>query len=182
VGLILAATIRSDRYEAMQKHPALAEVNTVLFDELKAMPRPELLSVIIGPALRAREGGQQLDIAPDLMERLIDDAAQGANTLPLLSLALARLYADRGSEGKLTLSDYEYMGGMRGVVDNEMEAILPPDGIVRLVIGAAEVDDLGVDTPEGDHRGRGVVQGPPVSGGDHRALRMAVSPLPAELP
>src|SRR3954454_6880106 len=31
----------------------------------------------------------------------------------------------------------------------------------------------------GDPRGRGVVQGPPVSGGDHRALRMAVSPLPA---
>ena len=56
------------------------------------------------------------------------------------------------------------------------------NGIVRLVIGAAEVDDLGVDTPEGDQRGRGVVQGPPVSGGDHRALRMAVSPLPAELP
>jgi hypothetical protein len=40
-----------------------------------------------------------------------------------------------------------------------------PKGIVRLVIGAAEVDDLGVDTPEGDQRGRGVVQGPPVSGG-----------------
>ena len=56
------------------------------------------------------------------------------------------------------------------------------EGIVRLVIGAAEVDDLGVDTPEGDHRGRGVVQGSPVSGGDHRALRVAVSPLPAELP
>jgi hypothetical protein len=37
-----------------------------------------------------------------------------------------------------------------------------------LVISAAEVDDLGVDTPEGDQRGRGVVQGPPVSGGDHR--------------
>ena len=30
------------------------------------------------------------------------------------------------------------------------------EGIVRLVIGAAEVDDLGVDTPEGDQRGRGV--------------------------
>jgi len=40
-------------------------------------------------------------------------------------------------------------------------------GIVRLVIGAAEVDNLGVDTPEGDHHGRGVVQGPPVSGGGH---------------
>jgi hypothetical protein len=32
-------------------------------------------------------------------------------------------------------------------------------GIVRLVISAAEVDDLGVDTPEGDQRGRGVVGG-----------------------
>src|SRR6476661_11287432 len=33
-----------------------------------------------------------------------------------------------------------------------------------------------------DHRGRGVIQGSPVSGGDHRALRVAVSPVPAELP
>ena len=54
-------------------------------------------------------------------------------------------------------------------------------GIVRLVIGAAEVDDLGVDTPEGIIVGecrRRVT----VSGGDHRALRVAVSPVPAELP
>src|SRR6476659_4315985 len=33
-----------------------------------------------------------------------------------------------------------------------------------------------------DHRGRGVVQGSPVSGGDHRPLRVAVSPVPADLP
>ena len=30
---------------------------------------------------------------------------------------------------------------------------MPSAGIVRLVIGAAEVDALGVDTPEGDHVG-----------------------------
>ena len=41
-------------------------------------------------------------------------------------------------------------------------------GTVRLVSGAAEADDLGVDTQPEDHRGRGVVQGSPVSGGDHR--------------
>src|SRR4051812_48699882 len=33
-----------------------------------------------------------------------------------------------------------------------------------------------------DHRGRGVIQGSPVSGGDHRALRAAISPVTAELP
>ena len=56
-------------------------------------------------------------------------------------------------------------------------------GTVKLVSGAAEADDLGVDTlHRRDHRGRGVVQGSPVSGGDHRALRVAVSPVPAELP
>jgi hypothetical protein len=31
-------------------------------------------------------------------------------------------------------------------------------GNVRLVIGAAEVGDLGVDTPEGDQRGLGAVR------------------------
>ena len=39
----------------------------------------------------------------------------------------------------------------------------------------------GADGPRLVGSGRGVVEGPLVSGGDHRALRVAVSPLPAEL-
>ena len=50
VGLLLAATIRTDRFEVMQNHPVLAAVNTVLFDELKPMPPTQFKEVIEGPA------------------------------------------------------------------------------------------------------------------------------------
>ena len=39
VGLIVAATIRTDRYQLMQNHPALDGIGTVLFNELKPMMR-----------------------------------------------------------------------------------------------------------------------------------------------
>ncbi len=129
VGLIVAATIRTDRYEAMQSHSALEGIGSVLFDELKPMPPTQFEKVISGPAARAREGGQPLTIAPDLITRLLEDAARGADTLPLLSLTLARLYTDWTDEadergGQLTLAHYESMGGMRDVVNNEIEQVL----------------------------------------------------------
>ena len=55
VGLIVAATIRTDRYELMQNHPALDGIGTVLFNELKPMPPTQFKQVITGPAARASE-------------------------------------------------------------------------------------------------------------------------------
>ena len=43
VGLIVTATIRTDRYEAMQTHSTLDGIGTVLFNELKPMPPPSSL-------------------------------------------------------------------------------------------------------------------------------------------
>jgi hypothetical protein len=50
IGLIVAATIRTDRYEAMQNHPALDGIGTELFSELKPMPSGHFSQVITGPA------------------------------------------------------------------------------------------------------------------------------------
>ncbi|MDQ1716821.1 MAG: hypothetical protein QOE89_774, partial [Pseudonocardiales bacterium] len=124
LGLVVAATIRTDRFEVMQNHPALNGIGTVLFDELKPMPDSEFKEVINGPAERATEAGDQLSIAPDLVSRLLADAAEGADTLPLLALTLARLHTDYASAGELTLANYESMGGMRDVVNNEVDEIL----------------------------------------------------------
>ena len=41
LGLIVAVTIRTDRYQALQTAAQLAGVGTVLFDELKPMPRTQ---------------------------------------------------------------------------------------------------------------------------------------------
>jgi WD40 repeat protein len=127
LGLVVAATIRTDRFEVMQNHPALNGIGTVLFDELKPMPDSEFKDVIIGPAERATEAGDPLSIAPDLVSRLLADAAEGADTLPLLALTLARLHTDYASTGELTLANYESMGGMRDVVNNEVDEILGRD-------------------------------------------------------
>ena len=64
--LIVAASIRTDRYEAMQNHPALDGIGTVLFNKLKPMPSHEFPIVIKGPAMRATDAGHPLTIADDL--------------------------------------------------------------------------------------------------------------------
>jgi WD40 repeat protein len=130
LGLIVAATIRTDRYEAMQNHPALDGMGTVLFDDLKPMPPTQFSEVITGPAARASEAGHRLSIAPDLVTRLLADAADGADTLPLLALTLERLNTDYASTGELTLANYQSMGamgGMREVVNNVIDKILTED-------------------------------------------------------
>jgi WD40 repeat protein len=159
VGLIVAATIRTDRYEAMQRHPAVDGIGTLLFDEFKPMPPTQFEKVITGPAARASEGGQTLTMAPDLVTRLLEDAAGGADTLPLLSLTLARLCTDWTDEadasgGQLTLADYESMGGMRDVVNNEIEQVLlarPGDRQHKLeLLRAAFIPELVTINPDND--------------------------------
>ena len=127
VRLLVAASIRTDRYEAMQNHPALDGIGTVVFNDLKTMPSHQFPAAIKGPAARSSEAGHRLTIADDLVDRLIADAGEGADTLPLLALTLNRLYTDYGSAGQITLSDYESMGGILDVVNNQIEQILAAD-------------------------------------------------------
>lgn len=129
--LIVLVTIRTDRYEVLQTHPAIANVGTVVFDDLKPMPPTQFKEVITGPAARATEAGRSLRVAPDLVEQLLADAAEGADTLPLLSLTLSRLYVDYGSSGELTVQHYQQMGGMRHVVQTEIDSILSRDPAER---------------------------------------------------
>ncbi|BBX65648.1 hypothetical protein MSAS_48220 [Mycobacterium saskatchewanense] len=125
--LIVAATIRTDRYEAMQSHPALDGIGTDLFNDLKTMPQHHFPGVIRGPAARASEAGDHLAIADDLVDRLVTDAGGGADTLPLLALTLQRLYTDYGTAEEITSDHYQAMGGMPNVVNNQIEDILSAD-------------------------------------------------------
>ncbi|WP_242702181.1 nSTAND1 domain-containing NTPase, partial [Arthrobacter cavernae] len=126
-GMIVAGTIRADRYEALQTAPELAGLQSVLFDELKPMPPARFKEVILGPAARAAAAGQPLTVEPTLVDRLLADCGPGADTLPLLSLTLARLYRDYWGAGELTLAGYEAMGGMTQVVQTEIDSILAAD-------------------------------------------------------
>ncbi len=125
--LIVAATIRTDRYEAMQNHPALDGIGTELFNELKTMPHHQFPAAIKGPAARASDAGNRLAIADDLVDRLVADAGKGADTLPLLALTMQRLHTDYGAAEEITLDHYESMGGMPNVVNNRIDEILAAD-------------------------------------------------------
>ena len=128
IGLVVAASIRTDRYEKMQNHPAVRGIGKVV-DELTPMPPAQFELVITGPARRKTEdAGRRLTIDPALVAELVNDA-KGADTLPLLALTLERLYTKYASTGQLTLANYrsKAIGGMRQVVNNEIEQILPRD-------------------------------------------------------
>ena len=154
-GLVVAATIRTDRYEAMQNDPALAGVTKVLFNELKPMPPTQFERVITGPAARtAGVGDERLSIAPELVTRLIADAGEGADTLPLLALTLARLYTDYASTGELTMANYEAMGGMHQVVHTVIDEALATDADQRAyqlgLLRSAFIPWLATISPDSD--------------------------------
>ena len=126
-GLIVAVTIRADRYEPLQTAPELAGIQSVVFDQLKPMPAAGYTEVITGPARRATAAGRRLIVQPALVERLLADSAEGADALPLLALTLERLYHDFGADGELSVADYEAMGGMATVVQTEVDTLLGGD-------------------------------------------------------
>ena len=125
--IIVALTIRADRYEPLQIAPELAGVDSVVFDQLKPMPPAGYTEVITGPARRASAAGRQLSIDPVLVDRLQAETTEGADAMPLLALTLERLYRDFGADGDLTVAEYESMGGMAQIVQTEVDKLLAAD-------------------------------------------------------
>jgi len=124
--VLVIATMRSDRYELLQNEPRLAAVKRDLFD-LPPISQAEFKSVIEGPAHRVVGAGDRFAIDPALTEKLVGDA-QGADALPLLGFTLERLYADYGSGGKLTIAEYERLGGVQGSIEAAVANALAEPG------------------------------------------------------
>ena len=129
-------------------------LKTVVFDALKPMPKVQFKEVITGPAICASQSGRQLEIKPDLVQQLLDDCDQGGDTLPLLSLTLARLYREYGSDGDLSLAEYQGMGGMSNVIRTEIESVLAVDPEKRKtdleILHAAFIPWLATVNPDND--------------------------------
>ena len=125
--MIVAVTIRADRYEPLQSAPELDPVQPLVFPNLKPLPPAGYMEVITGPARRATAAGRRLSIEPALVDRLLAETAEGADALPLLALTLERLYRDFGDDGDLTVAEYESMGGMAQVVQTEVDNLLAAD-------------------------------------------------------
>ena len=127
VSLIVAFTIRSDRYDPLQNAPQFAELQQEVFNDLRPMPATRFAEVIMGPARRVSVGETSLVIEPELVDELVHECAAGADTLPLLGLTLERLYDDYGDDGRIVLAEYHQLGGLRKVIQNQIDSVLDRD-------------------------------------------------------
>jgi hypothetical protein len=128
LGLIAVATIAADGYQSMRAAPELVALESVLFEDLTPLSETHITDVITRPAARSTEAGRALRIDPALVDRLLADVSAdnygGGDALALLALTLSRLHTDHGSSGMLTLAHYQQIGGLRRVVNTEIDEIL----------------------------------------------------------
>jgi len=76
--MIVALTIRADRYEPLQTALELDPVHPLVFPDLKTPDPPAgYTEVITGPARRAIQAGRRLAVEPALVERLLAETAEG---------------------------------------------------------------------------------------------------------
>jgi WD40 repeat protein len=110
------ATLRSDFLGAYQTHEALAG----LASEPIALPQmtvADFAQVIEGPA---RVAG--IDLESGLVQAMVADTATDY-ALPLLAFALRELWDRCGTDGRLTLAEYQSLGGLQGALARAAEAI-----------------------------------------------------------
>ena len=81
--MIVAVTIRADRYEPLQIAPELAGVHSVVFDDSNPMPPAGYTEVITGPARRATTAGRRLTDRTRAGGAAAAETAEGADALPL---------------------------------------------------------------------------------------------------
>ena len=107
--------------------PQLTNAEERRFHDLKPLP-PQVHRSHHRPCPPGHRRGL-LRIEAALVEQLLADS-EGADTLPLLSLTLARLYEEYGSDGDLTLAEYED-GPDANVVQTEIDSLLSSDDAQR---------------------------------------------------
>lgn len=127
------ATLRSEFLTSAPERAGLVEA---IDDPLVVEPlsRPRLPEVIAGPARRAG-----LDLAPGLVERMVEDTA-GGDALPLLAYTLSELYERVGPLGRISTKDYEAVGGVVGALQRRADLIL--DQLTRHGLGPTVLPTL----------------------------------------
>jgi tetratricopeptide (TPR) repeat protein len=132
----VVATLRADLYERFLTEPVLLTLKTGGAAYDLTSPGPAELAEIVQKPAEAAElvfetdpvTGERLD------ERLLHEADR-ADMLPLLQLALERLFADRvvvNGEDRLTNTAYMALDGLAGIIDREAERAVANLGEVEL--------------------------------------------------
>jgi hypothetical protein len=104
--------MRSDSFPLVQGEPRLAALPKDTFT-IDMMLEGSYRAVIEGPA---RLVEPPLKIDPELTDALLKDIS-GQDALPLLAFTLAHLYDNTRADNELTLSGYDKIGRVKGVID-----------------------------------------------------------------
>lgn len=139
--VVVLLLVRSDRREALMKLDMFDGVRPATYT-LRAMAESELGAVVRGPAEVATANGYRLELKPDLVRQLLDDAKGAADALPLLSYTLSLLCERfaRGHDSTLSVEQYRQMGGVQQAITWAVEdaleksrwaALLPTEDAAR---------------------------------------------------
>jgi WD40 repeat protein len=113
----VVATLRPEFLDQLLVSPELAGLATRTFT-VRPLLRDALPAVVEGPCRLAGIG-----VDEGLVARLVTDTA-GGEALPLLAYTLAQLADGVSRGGRLSLSRYEQLGGVRGTLTRQADAAL----------------------------------------------------------
>jgi eukaryotic-like serine/threonine-protein kinase len=119
------ATLRADLYDRFLAEPDLFALKTAGVTYDLAVPgRAELAEIVRKPAEAADLVFDRDPASGDTLDELLLREADRPDMLPLLQLALNRLFEERitaGSETRLTYAAFAALGGLAGIIDREAE-------------------------------------------------------------
>jgi WD40 repeat protein len=131
--VLVIGTMRSDYLDVYERHPHALKAPRFRPWRLEPFPREQIENVILKPAARAH-----VEVAPDLLERLKQDASS-ADALPLLAFTLEKMYRRGAGDQKLDLSEYDDLGGMEGSIRTTADQIMPPNALPPAVESAVRL-------------------------------------------
>jgi hypothetical protein len=142
--VIALFAIRSDSYDALEHAKPLEALSQKAFP-LLPMPRSAYRTVIEGPAQRFERAGRKFEIDPSLTEALLADLEKGggSDALPLLAFTLEQLFYDNKAAGRLSRTQYENFGGLKGAIEAALARVfteaekdprIPKDHDARLAL------------------------------------------------
>ena len=115
--VLALVAMRSDAFPQLQSEPNLAALPKDTFT-LDMMLEGSYRNVIEEPARLVRPNPLKID--PQLVDALLEDIS-GQDALPLLAFTLAHLYEHYAADNELTLSGYEKLGRLKGVIDTTVK-------------------------------------------------------------
>jgi WD40 repeat protein len=139
---LVILAMRSDSFPLVQTQPSLATLPKDTFT-LDMMLEGSYRTVIEEPARLIQPTPLRID--PQLTDALLEEIS-GQDALPLLAFTLAHLYENYAADNELTLSGYDKLGRVKGMIDTAVKQAfaagvpkgeLPKDAKAQLALARA---------------------------------------------